>query len=151
VPYASIKDINPSLKGLKPKISLAQANLIAKWADAMERAENGPESPWAAAIAQFKKLYQVQGGKWVKRKVKESSMAYRGYFTSGSATVEVRAIELDGEPVPVGELVAAYQEQRGQGQGVDGPRQGDGGADVCVCPKCGHEEPHESARSAARR
>jgi len=116
MPYASIKDINPALKGLKPKITLAQANSIAKWADAMERAEDGPESPWAAAIAQFKKLYQVQGGKWVKRKVKESNMAYRGYFTSGSATVEINAIDVDGEAVPVAELVAAYEGQRDQSQ-----------------------------------
>lgn len=32
---------------------------------------------------------------------------------------------------------------RGQGQGVGGQRQGDGGADKCVCPKCGAEVPHE--------
>jgi len=33
--------------------------------------------------------------------------------------------------------------ERGEGQGVDGPPQGDGGADVCVCPDCGHEAAHE--------
>jgi len=32
---------------------------------------------------------------------------------------------------------------RGQGQGVGGPRQGDGGADKCVCPDCGAEYPHD--------
>ncbi|MFH1573717.1 MAG: zinc ribbon domain-containing protein, partial [Acidobacteriota bacterium] len=32
---------------------------------------------------------------------------------------------------------------RGEGRGDGGEPQGDGGADVCVCPKCGAESPHE--------
>ena len=32
---------------------------------------------------------------------------------------------------------------RGEGQGVDGPKQGDGGADNCVCPKCNYKAKHE--------
>jgi len=72
MPYTKLKDANPAIQGIKPSVTLAQANLIAKWADAMEAAEDGPESPWAAAIAQFKKLYTVEGGKWVK---KESTKA----------------------------------------------------------------------------
>ncbi len=31
----------------------------------------------------------------------------------------------------------------GEGQGVGGPRQGVGGAELCVCPECGHEEKHK--------
>jgi len=31
---------------------------------------------------------------------------------------------------------------RGEGQGVGGARQGDGGASKCVCPDCGWEGPH---------
>jgi len=31
---------------------------------------------------------------------------------------------------------------RGEGIGVGGPRQGDGGTDVCVCPDCGAEIAH---------
>ena len=31
---------------------------------------------------------------------------------------------------------------RGEGVGKGGRRQGDFGADVCVCPKCGYKEPH---------
>lgn len=71
MPYAKLGDANPAIRGIKPKVTLAQANLIAKWADAMETAEDGPESPWGAAIAQFKKLYRIEGGKWVKKKMKE--------------------------------------------------------------------------------
>ena len=31
----------------------------------------------------------------------------------------------------------------GEGRGVGGPRQGVGGAEICICPKCGYEEKHE--------
>lgn len=41
------------------------------------------------------------------------------------------------------EVIELIQEQRGQGQGQGEPPVGDGGADTCVCPECGHKEPHE--------
>jgi hypothetical protein len=31
---------------------------------------------------------------------------------------------------------------RGEGQGVGGPRQGDGGATTCICPNCGFVKVH---------
>jgi hypothetical protein len=34
-------------------------------------------------------------------------------------------------------------EGRGDGMGQGGPYQGDGGAEMCVCPACGHEMRHE--------
>jgi hypothetical protein len=37
----------------------------------------------------------------------------------------------------------AASKARGQGQGVDGPRQGDAGAEACVCPKCKREFEHK--------
>ncbi len=67
MPYSSMDEVNPAIKGIKPPVSLAQANKIAEWADAMEKSEDPPESPWAAAIAQFKRLYEVTDGKWVKK------------------------------------------------------------------------------------
>ena len=39
--------------------------------------------------------------------------------------------------------ISEEDKARGQGQGVGGERQGDGGADMCLCPKCGYEIPHE--------
>jgi len=72
VPYSKLKDANPAIQGIKPSVTLAQANLVATWADAMETAKDGPESPWAAAIAQFKKLYTVEGDKWVKKESKKA-------------------------------------------------------------------------------
>ena len=40
---------------------------------------------------------------------------------------------------------------RGEGQGVGGNRQGDGGTSVCVCPKCGAESPHERGTPCNKR
>lgn len=68
MPYSKLKDAPANIRKLNDvALTLAQVNLVAEWADAMEEAEDGPESPWAAAIAQFKKLYQVKGDGWVKR------------------------------------------------------------------------------------
>ena len=38
---------------------------------------------------------------------------------------------------------AAITEERGEGKGVGGPKQGDGGTETCVCPECGSEYAHE--------
>ncbi|MCK4783320.1 MAG: hypothetical protein KAV87_06180 [Desulfobacteraceae bacterium] len=38
----------------------------------------------------------------------------------------------------------------GEGRGVGGPRQGVGGAEICVCPKCGYEEEHERGDPCAK-
>jgi hypothetical protein len=64
-PYKSLKDINPALGGIDPPISLAQANAIAKQADAIgsDKEKNG----WAIAISSFKKTHTVKDGKWVKK------------------------------------------------------------------------------------
>ena len=64
-PYKDMKDVNPALKGIDPPISLAQANAIAKAADAIgsDKSKNG----WAIAIAQFKKNHKVENGHWVAK------------------------------------------------------------------------------------
>lgn len=70
MPYATMDEVNPAIKGIDPPVTLAQANLIAEWADEIEDVE----SPWAVAIANFQKAYRVEGGKWVKR-VAEADVA----------------------------------------------------------------------------
>ncbi len=62
MPYSKWEEVNPAIKGIEPRVTLAQANMIAGWADRIEEADN----PWAVAIAQFKKMYEVKDGKWVK-------------------------------------------------------------------------------------
>ncbi len=64
MPYKSLKEINPALKGLDG-ISLAQANAIAKQADAI--GETKDKSGWAIAIANFKKTHVHKDGKWVEK------------------------------------------------------------------------------------
>ena len=38
---------------------------------------------------------------------------------------------------------------RGEGQGVGGARQGDGGADTCYCPECDKTFAHEKGKPCA--
>jgi hypothetical protein len=64
-PYKSKSDMNPALKGIKPPITLGQANQIARVADSV--GSDGKKNGWAIAIAQFKKTHKVVDGKWVKK------------------------------------------------------------------------------------
>ncbi len=65
VPYQSLKDANPAIKGIDPPVTLTQANAIAKQADAVGTSDkvNG----WAVAIASFKKTHVVRDGKWIAK------------------------------------------------------------------------------------
>lgn len=67
MPYSSMEQANPALKGIKPPVTLAQANAIAVIADKV----TGVESPWAIAISQFKKSHVAKDGKWVKKEGSE--------------------------------------------------------------------------------
>lgn len=71
MPYKSMEEVNPALKGIDPTPSLPQCNLIAKWAEGIERAGTA-ESAWAAAIAMFKRKYHVEGGHWVPNKAENA-------------------------------------------------------------------------------
>lgn len=65
MPYKSIKAMNPALKGIVPKITLAMGNLIARWADSI-KARRGDVNPWAIAIALFRRTFHIENKKWVK-------------------------------------------------------------------------------------
>ena len=65
MPYSKLGDINPSLKGIDPPISLGQANAIAKQADAVGSDKGG----WGIAIKHFKDSHEVKDGKWVEKNV----------------------------------------------------------------------------------
>lgn len=74
MPYTSMKDVNPSVKGIDPPVSLSQANEIAKAADAIGTDED--KKGWAIAISNFKKNHEVKDGKWVKKeKMSEEEFA----------------------------------------------------------------------------
>jgi len=100
-------------------LTLAQVNWIARVADGIPEGE--VENSWAVAIASFKKSYVVKGGKWMKRK--------------------------KGDVAKM--LLQANRKERGQDQGVGGPRQGDAGTDACVCPECGHTSSHKRGTPCA--
>lgn len=102
MPYQRIGDANKAILGIKPRVTLAQANLIAEWAGAI--AEENPDGAWQIAIAQFKRLYMVRGGKWVERKSlkKEQEAEMPNSLT----------IDVDGEAVAVDALIEAWKAQR---------------------------------------
>ncbi len=68
--YKSIGEINQSLKGIKPPITLEQANEIAAAAEKIGTDEE--KNGWAIAISNFKKNHTVRKGKWVKREETKS-------------------------------------------------------------------------------
>ena len=95
----------------------------------------------AAEAAEFKghKL-----GKWKR----DGANAATATCTVCGKGVTVNAKPAPDETAVMGAAVAvgckeSFEEARGQGRGQGGPRQGDGGADTCVCPKCGETIAHE--------
>lgn len=91
MPYSKLSDVPASLRGIEPPITLAQANGIARCADALT--EDDVESPWAVCISSFKKAHVAKDGKWVERK-------------EGKA---MDTVEIDGAEVRLEELIAAYK------------------------------------------
>jgi hypothetical protein len=66
MPYGSLKDVNPSLKGIDPPISLSQANAIAAQADGIIK-KDSKANGWAIAIGNFKRDHKVVDGHWVAK------------------------------------------------------------------------------------
>lgn len=92
MPYAKWSDVNPAIKGIEPRITLAQANTIASWADNIENVD----SPWAVAISQFKKLYTVRDGKWVKEAEVETEVDYETTMTEDMEEAKMKIAEYIG-------------------------------------------------------
>lgn len=100
MPYKDLSEINPDLKGIRPRITLEQANLIASWADANEKNQQiGQEKAWPYAIAAFKKAYTVRKGKWVKREDEKMKQSESNQNPSG----EISAKNVE---TPAGEMYA---------------------------------------------
>lgn len=72
MPYKSMKAVNPAIKGIDPKVTLGQANLIASWADSIKD-RRGDVNPWAVAIALFKRKHHIEKDSWVKNKASKAS------------------------------------------------------------------------------
>lgn len=78
MPYKRIGDVNKAILGIRPRVTLDQANEIAAMADAIAE-EDSDMRAWPIAIGQWKKSHTVRGGKWVSRtelkKQKEDDMS----------------------------------------------------------------------------
>jgi hypothetical protein len=70
-PYSKLEDANPAILGIDPKVTLEQANSIARAAESIGSDEN--KNGWAIAISQFKKSHKVVDGRWVKKEQAEMS------------------------------------------------------------------------------
>lgn len=94
-PYKSKNEINPALKGIKPPISLSQANEIARQADAIgvSKEQNG----WAIAIANFKKTHTIKNGVWVKKENKNMELDKENVQKEGVEKEKLEFIEEGNE------------------------------------------------------
>lgn len=73
MPYSSLSEARiKKLNGVP--LTLAQVNWIANVADGIPK--DKVKSPWAVAIAKFKKSYVVEGGSWVKREQESKEVSY---------------------------------------------------------------------------
>lgn len=108
MPYQKIEDVNSSIRGIRPRVTLEQANEIAAMADAI--VPENPDGAWAIAISNFKKNNVVRGGKWMKRKkrIGANELAQELYRGEGErhrivSTVHEgklwTRVELDDEPI----------------------------------------------------
>ncbi|PIP41004.1 MAG: hypothetical protein COX19_04520 [Desulfobacterales bacterium CG23_combo_of_CG06-09_8_20_14_all_51_8] len=78
MPYDKIEDVPPQFRSLasqpggkdKIDLTLEQANEIARMFDGLKGTE-GIDSPAAIAITNFRRMYKVENGKWVKRSENE--------------------------------------------------------------------------------
>jgi len=70
MPYDKLSEANAAIRGIDPKVTLAQANSIARCADAID--EDEVDSPWAICISSFKESHGVNdaGDGWTKKKEK---------------------------------------------------------------------------------
>ncbi|NMC34209.1 MAG: hypothetical protein GYA36_17380 [Veillonellaceae bacterium] len=67
MPYTTLDDANPAIRGIKPSVTLEQANEIAAQAEQI-----GGDNAWAIAIRNFKKTHVVHNRRWVPRDTKDA-------------------------------------------------------------------------------
>lgn len=87
MPWSSMKDVPFSIRALasiaggasKVPLTLKQANEIGRMYDGL-KGKPGIENPMAIAITNFRKMYHIEDGRWMRRKEenKESTIIYTG-------------------------------------------------------------------------
>jgi len=89
MPWQTLNDVPDNLKSIEPPLTLAQANLIAEWAEAMEASDDPPDNAWAVAIAQFRDQYTPRDGQWVAKDAPKAAtelLAFESVLLATSAT-----------------------------------------------------------------
>lgn len=77
MPWSKMSDVPPSIKSLasiasgdrKAKLTLTQANKIGEMYDKLKN-KPGIDNAMAIAITNFRKMYKIENGHWVKFKKK---------------------------------------------------------------------------------
>jgi len=72
MPYKSLDEVNPAIKGIEPPVTLSQANTIAKQSEGIGVSEE--KNGWAIAISNFKKTHKVEDGKWIRKENMSAGM-----------------------------------------------------------------------------
>lgn len=84
MPYASMTQVPPDIRGIQPPVTLSHANMIAAWAAALTQAPDGPDNPWPAALANFKQAYVVQDGQWVPQTAGHVMLSFASSLADGT-------------------------------------------------------------------
>lgn len=109
MPYKSMKDVNPAVKGIDPPVTLAQANLIASWADSIKQ-RRGDVNPWAVAISLFKRKHHTEKGKWVKDKASKTHSAAADEFLDLIEGLEEVGLQIVRHFPPIGQPFYPYDD-----------------------------------------
>lgn len=82
MPYKKLSDAPPNIRRLREKptsepipLTLAQVNWIANVADGIKKGNPSIKTPWAVAIANFKRSFEIKDGRWMKREKSEKMQA----------------------------------------------------------------------------
>jgi len=101
----------------------AQQMLDAGYITMPEKKPKGPDTPPSPSPEQFESNGGIMKG-FIKNVIEET-------------------VKAKDRKKSVAEAVTKILEGRGEGMGVGGPRQGDGGADACYCPECDKSFPKQ--------
>lgn len=106
MPYEKISDAPANFRRLRPTqnaekipLALAQVNWIANMADGIKRGNPNVDNPFAVAIANFKRLYEVKDGKWVKKEKADMEEAMRfGQRLADMLNMRIDSMATDDRP-----------------------------------------------------
>jgi flagellar biosynthesis GTPase FlhF len=145
IPAAKIDDFLVDKKGLKIRGMLNRH--IPRFEEVKGSIEDGFLDAFSIAYIPTETKPETRNGQEVRllNKVNLLNVAFTGNpVNTHSAMTNVFAKSLQF-------LKDKEDKTRGEGQGVGGPKQGDGGAEICKCPKCGAEYKKEKGKPCSEK